>query len=977
MSKLKIFILISIAVILTGGILAFLFASGRVDVKPVTRNQADAAYALLRDSLAAPRYTYTDFLTDNDLSVKAENQITVRSAQILAEDQSGLFLVNTAEEGLYFFTLEYNALVKSFTDITISLQVNGEIQYDEAKTIILPVFWEDESKIYPIDKFGDESSPMQRQIPGPHTVFLFDTRYTTDMPLFFRLRQGENKIEIQNETSQPLWLGELTAFTYRKAAPYKAPAEGTVHEHITVNAVDYVKKNSPHVSNNAFSSPHLTPYDPVRRKICTISSGRAGDELFYTINAPKDGYYAVTIHCQTGVEDFAFFISVKVDGEFPFKEAASYALSPNANKWRNQTLRDKDGSPYLIYLTRGEHTLSVKTELSPVARQIRGLRLLIDHLNQFAIEIKKITGKTVDRNRTWRLSEYIPEVLDYLNAYDIIFRDIIHDLSQYSPKGKNSSVIAPMVQAVSYLERLRKKYEELPLYIESLTGQDASVLQQAGAALDSIYNHLIRINSIYLGGIEKLPKENAGFFANFSDGVEKLVYSYTSDKFKVRNQANALNVWYSSSYMQVDLLQKMIDTRFTPKTKIRVNLSVMPDANKLIMARAAGTNPDIALGMGSWMPNDLALRSALYDFTQFEDFWQYMGDFVPGALTSYVLNEKVYAVPETVTFAATVYRKDILHQLRIDPPNTWTDVTEMMAELQRFDMSFYLPIASGVGYKWFYQTSPLIYQNNGLMYRPDGLGTAINEANAVKGLTFLGDLFTTYALAEQVPNYFNSFRLGYTPVGIIDADTYVLLTYGAPELMGQWGIAPYPGTRQEDGSISRWFIANGTGSIIFENTKNPDTCWEFLKWFLSEETQTDFAFSLFSNYRIFHMPSNIKALRNIPVDDKDKQIILESVPWMRDVPRSPGQYLLERGLSDIWNTIVFDGTPARVAIDRQVIEIQREFKKKMTEFGYLNALGEQVKPYVLREIDWIIEQMVNARLKSGMEPPLGIRRKGI
>jgi ABC-type glycerol-3-phosphate transport system substrate-binding protein len=365
--------------------------------------------------------------------------------------------------------------------------------------------------------------------------------------------------------------------------------------------------------------------------------------------------------------------------------------------------------------------------------------------------------------------------------------------------------------------------------------------------------------------------------------------------------------------------------------------------------------------MGSWMPSELALRSALFDFTRFDDFWQYMGDFVPGTLTSYVMNEKVYAVPETITFSATVYREDILNQLHIAPPDTWTDVTEMMAELQRFNMSFYMPIASGVGYKWFYQTSPLIYQYNGLLYRPDGLGTAINETNAVKALTFLGELFTTYALAEQVPNYFNSFRLGYTPVGIIDADTYVLLTYGAPELMGQWALAPFPGTLQEDGSISRWFIANGTGSIIFENTKQAENCWKFLKWFLSEKTQTDFAFSLFANYRIFHMPSNIKALRNIPIDDKDKQVILESVPWLRDAPRSPGQYLLERGLSDIWNSIVFNGTPPRVAIDKQVIDIQREFKKKMTEFGYLNARGEQVKPYVLREIDWIIEQIENAR----------------
>jgi ABC-type glycerol-3-phosphate transport system substrate-binding protein len=414
--------------------------------------------------------------------------------------------------------------------------------------------------------------------------------------------------------------------------------------------------------------------------------------------------------------------------------------------------------------------------------------------------------------------------------------------------------------------------------------------------------------------------------------------------------------------MQVDLLQKLIDTRFTPQTGIKVNVSVMPDINKLIMARAARTNPDMALGLGSWIPFDLAVPGALYDSTQFDDFWQTMGNFIPGSLTSYVLNEKVYAVPETITFNAIVYREDILNQLNISPPNTWTDVTEMMAELQRFDMSFFMPIASGYGYKWYYQTSPLIYQNNGFLYRPDGLGAAINETNAVKALTFLGDLFTTYAIAEQVPVFFNSFRLGQTPVGIIEPDTYILLTNGAPELLGQWSMAPYPGTIQEDGSIARWFITNGAGgSIIFENTTQADNCWKFLKWYLSEETQTDFAFSLYTNYRILHISSNVKALRNLPVEDKDLRVILEAVTWLRDVPRSPGQYLLERGLSDIWNTMVFKGTPAQVAIDKQAIEIQREFKKKMTEFGYLNTMGEQIKPYVVHEVDWIIEKIENAR----------------
>jgi ABC-type glycerol-3-phosphate transport system substrate-binding protein len=961
-SKSKIFLLITIISVVTIGILAFLFAPSKVAVEPVTSAQVDAAYALLSNSLDKPRYTYIDFLNDNVPIVKTKNEVSSASNALLGENETFSCRINIPEEGLYYFTLSYDTAKASFNDVTVSLRVNGKIQYSEANNIILPVFWEDESKIYPVDKYGDESVPLQRQIPGPHAVLLFDARYTKDMPLNFLLNKGENLIEIKNETSQILRVGGLTAYSYREPAPYKKPEGNAVTQYINIDAVSYVKKNSPHISNNSYSSPHTNPYDPLNKKISTISSSRAGNEVFYNFYAPESGSYAVTFHCRTAIEDFSSFISVKTDGEFPFAQAASYPLAPGVNIWRNQTMKDAEGNPYFLSLSRGNHVFSIKTELSPVSGKIRSLRLLIDHLNQFAIEIKKVTGKDIDRNRTWRLTQYIPEVKNYLDAYDIIFRDIIHELSRYSPKGADSSVISPMVQALSYLEKLRKKPDELPLYMESLSGQDASVLQQAGAALDSLYTLGVEIDAIYIGKTSGLPREKAGVFAVFADGVRKLWNSYTSDKYIVRNRSDALNIWYASSYMQADLLQKLIDTRFTSQTGIKVNVSVMPDVNKLIMARAAKTNPDMALGLGSWIPFDLAVRGALYDFTQFDDFWQYMGNFFPGSLTSYVLNEKVYAVPETITFNAVVYREDILGQLNIAPPDTWTDAAEMMSELQRFNMSFYMPIASGVGYKWYYQTSPLIYQNNGLLYRPDGLGAAINEANAVKALTFLGDLFTTYAVAEQVPVFFNSFRLGQTPVGIIEPETYILLSNGAPELSGQWSLAPYPGTRQEDGSVSRWFITNGAGgSIIFENTKKADECWKFLKWYLSEETQTNYAFSLYTNFRILHLSSNIKALRNLPVEDKDLRVILESVTWLRDVPRSPGQYLLERGLSDIWNTMVFDGTPAQVAIDRQVIEIQREFKKKMTEFGYLDNTGRQVKPYVVHEVDWIIKQIDKAR----------------
>jgi hypothetical protein len=89
-------------------------------------------------------------------------------------------------------------------------------------------------------------------------------------------------------------------------------------------------------------------------------------------------------------------------------------------------------------------------------------------------------------------------------------------------------------------------------------------------------------------------------------------------------------------------------------------------------------------------------------------------------------------------------------------------------------------------------------------------------------------------------------------------------------------------------------------------------------------------------------------------------IILDQIEWLVDVPRTPGQYMLERSLSDIWNTAVYDGTPTGIAVDRYTIVIDREIRRKMIEFGFLDANGQPIIPYNIRDIDWVRQKIQEA-----------------
>ena len=44
-------------------------------------------------------------------------------------------------------------------------------------------------------------------------------------------------------------------------------------------------------------------------------------------------------------------------------------------------------------------------------------------------------------------------------------------------------------------------------------------------------------------------------------------------------------------------MQKLIDEEFTPATGIEVDLSLMPDQNKLVLANASGDAPDMLIAV--------------------------------------------------------------------------------------------------------------------------------------------------------------------------------------------------------------------------------------------------------------------------------------------------------------------------------------------------------------------------------------------
>ncbi|MDX1358740.1 MAG: extracellular solute-binding protein, partial [Clostridia bacterium] len=671
--------------------------------EPVTEQESREAFNMLFGTLEDSRFTYFEYLETVSGNGKGSHQLV---SDVPAEDHLGYkesreFSVNVNEAGLYNIRMEYEVADNALNNATISLDINGSTPFYESNIIDIPIYWKDETKTFEKDSYGDEALPLQVKADGSYEVYFYNNTFYTVQPLLFYFGKGENKIRITNQSSTGFSINELELTepievpSYEEYRTMYPATEGAGS--ISVNAIDYIYKNSSYISMFSYESPTVAPFDPIDKKLNIVTGSswkNPGKSITYEIDVEKEGLYELAIHYFPGKDDYSIFRTVRIDGNLPFEEAMAYPLEDmKGNRFNYQTLTDENGEPYMFFLTEGMHEITLTADYEPISEQVRKLQLLSDHINQFALDIRKITGKEVDKNRTWRLLEYLPETEDFLIAYDILIKDIIEELAVYAPNGLRSSTLSDLQKALVKLDKMLEDPDELPLYFEDLYSGSGSVNQMIGNSIEGLSLQPMSLNefTFYAGDLGK--RNNASFFKKTFAATRKFVSSFTSDKYVVRNDGTMLNIWVNRAITHVDTLQKMVDSEFTPSTGIKVKISVMPDVNKLILASAAGDAPDIAMGLLSHMPYDLAIRGAAYDLTKFDDFWTVADRFTPGAFIPYVLEDKVHALPETLEFAVVFYRKDIFDSLGLDVPDTWDDVTELLPELQRYGMNFYHPIA--------------------------------------------------------------------------------------------------------------------------------------------------------------------------------------------------------------------------------------------------------------------------------------------
>lgn len=864
----------------------------------------------------------------------------------------------------YTIAVSYSDTSSFIMPAEIAVLINGESPYVESENIKLSALWEYASEAFPLDRYDNEVLPRSVKMDVVQDVRLFDTTGLNQAALVFPFKAGENTVTL-SLNSGAFTLKDIALKPSEDVPRYidtLSPDAALAEQTLTISASDILKRNNPSIRLTSINDPSAPRYAMDSLVLNTVdgASFRLGnDTLVYAVTVEEAGYYHLGFkYRQDFLMQMPAFRELRINGDVPFQEAALLQFH-STSSYQNHLVGPDE--PYLFYLPAGTHEIALRAVMEPYRDVYHTLTDMMQEISDLSLDIKKLTGNTQDRYRTWDIERFIPDTERRLTRWIDTLDAINRHLARYSHQ-TDPGALTSLTIAKERLERLRDDVNSIPSEMLLLADGNTSASQMIGSTIQSFLENGLSIQSVYVKGTEPLPRERASIFTQGFVGTYRFFESFGNQEYQIGTaEDDVLEVWINHPRQYVEIIQTMVDRDFTAETGIQVQIALMPDENKLILANAADNAPDVAVGVNHWIPYELAIRGASMDLRQFSGFEETISVFKPGVMVPYAFEDGIFGLPQTQNFFVTYYREDILQSLGIPVPETWNDVIEILPELQRFDMNYYEPLAFFKGFKPFVSTMPFIYQFGGQLYGEDGMSTMINSEESIEGITLMSELFTVYNLPKEVPNFYQHFRYGTMPIGISDLSTYLQLSVAAPEIAGKWNIAPHPGVLNADGVIERWAASGAQSSMIMAATEMPDEAWEFLSWWMSTESQTDFAMQLQTTYGTEYLwnTANIEAFQTLPLPQDHIDTIMAQWDFALEASRIPGGYMVEREISNAWNQIVFDDANPRITLDNAVRIANREIVYKMEEFDYV-VDGVVIRPYKVPTIhniqDWLTER---------------------
>jgi len=822
------------------------------------------------------------------------------------------------------------------------------------------------------DAENNELRPTAVQTPRWTSYTIKDSGGYFSNNFGFVIKPIDGKLTLSLEgVNEAVALASIVLLPYEETSSYNEYVASLKNQLGTLpNGKDTIRleaENTANTSSNGVypvedrTSPLTSPSDTTRVVLNTIGTEKwstAGQWVQYRFKVESSGMYEIyTRYKQSYLDGMYVCRSMQVyldeyesadaykavhgntagyyDG-VPFAEAAELRYN-YGTKWKVTNLTagydvDMDGKDdtYQMYFEAGvEYTIRFEVTLGSMSEKVLQIESILTKLNQAYLSIIKLTGPSPDAYTTYNFSQLMPETLvtmiEQAGELEEVSKFLRESAGVSSSYSGTCDRLTDMLRKMAYHEdKITKNLDNFKSYVGNL-----------GTFLSDAKTQPLQIDYMMIQPPEaKAPKGAANFFRTFIHECKSFIQSFFRDynsmgALEDNESGKLIDVWLAYGRDQSQVIRNLSTNKFTPASKISVNLKLV-NGSTLLPSILAGMGPDVYLGLGDSTVINYAIRGALNNVEEMSGFRELVdASFTHASMIQLEIADAdgdvhTYGLPETQTFQMMFVRLDVLDELGLEIPKTWEDLYTAQSILETNNME----IGVNTNYKIF------LYQSNGDLYADDGMRINLDSVKGLAAFEKMCNMFTQYSFPYSY-NAANRFRTGEMPIILADyTGLYNQLKVFATEIEGKWTFVPVPGTVQEDGSINNTADSTIAAVVMIKGIKDTESAWEFMKWYTGAECQIEYANEMVAiiGDSAKQPTANRLALSSLPWTVSEYEEVAKQFENLAAIPNYPGSYYLDRHTNFAFLAAYNDDADPSTEILSYINTINKEITRKRQEF---------------------------------------------
>ncbi len=862
------------------------------------------------------------------------------------------FNVKTA--GLYNMEMFYYPVAGKNTTVEVELKIDGEYPFDETKLIELDRYWRNETVIEYDALKKNQKRPPQVEYDCWVTYPIKDKDGLINTPYYFYLSEGEHELSVTGVKTN-IYMKNIRFFnsealpTYDSIKPTQEQIENTPA--LPNNQAILIEAETPKYTTSSTLYPTydrtdytVSPSHPVNKRYNTIGEStwdQATQTIVWEVDVPAAGYYNINFKArQSTMRGFFSNRRVYINGVVPCEELNDIKIKYSPD-WQSVHLTDANGEDMYVYLEAGTNTIALEAIPGDIGAVMQRLDDVIYNLNYYYRRILMITGPSPDEYNDYFLDEQIPELIDvFKSTIDSLYAEKA-GIEALTGQGSEASTLQTMAVI---LQMAVKDPDDIPQMISSIKDQISAV----SAWMRDYRDQPLELDYIEVKSVHDNYKDATNhFFSQLAFGFQSFIGSFFEDYTSIsETTTKSLNVWVSLGRDQATVVNELVASEYNPDHSTQISVRLVQGA--VLEATLAGKGPEVALFIGGDFPVVCASRGLLVNMKDFPDYDEVVKRFTPDVTTLYEFNGGVYGIPLTENFPMMFYRTDVLEELGLDAPESWTELINMLPDLQRKYLEVGLILPSNISSQVFDAGNTFVLmmlQTGQSLYNFDQASgqytsTTFETEAAVEAFTNWTKFYTVYDF-DQTYDAFTRFRTGEMPILIQNYATfYSQLNVAAPEIKGLWDFKHVPGTIRTDDSgntvLDYTSNSGSSGAVIFNSCSDISAAWDFIKWFTTTDVQVEYGKTIEAIMGPMgrYDTANVEALSQLNWSTAEYNKIIDQMNNLREVPIIPASYAVTRNVYNAFRAVVNNQKNPRYQLSSYNRDINEEIIRKLKDLGY-------------------------------------------